>query len=51
MCKNVYLLGAATAFIPVKVDVYLENDILNFKKLKKGNNLVGYILVGNESAQ
>ena len=31
--------------------MYLENDILNFKNLKKGNNLVGYIYGGIESTK
>ncbi len=45
-------LGAGAEFIPIgNQDMYLENDIVNFKKLKKGTNLVGYIYGGIESTK
>ncbi len=45
-------LGSAAEFIPIKSqNMYLENDILNFNKLKKGNNLVGYIYGAIESTK
>ncbi|AUC81429.1 T9SS C-terminal target domain-containing protein [Lacinutrix sp. Bg11-31] len=43
-------LGSGAEFIPSEnQNMYLENGILNFNKLKKGNNLVGYIYGGIES--
>ena len=45
-------LGSGAEFIPVQNEyLYLENDILNFTNLKKGNNLVGYIYGGIESTK
>ncbi len=45
-------LGSAAEFIPVKSqNMYFQNDILNYKKLKKGKNLVGYIYGGIESTK
>ena len=45
-------LGSGAEFISVlNQNIYLENGIVNFNKLKKGNNLVGYIYGGIESTQ
>ena len=45
-------MGAGAEFIPLTdPTIYLENDIVNLKKLKKGSNLIGYIYGGIQSSQ
>ena len=45
-------LGSGAEFIPVSdQSIYLENDIVNLKNLKKGPNLIGYIFGGIQSTQ
>ena len=45
-------LGSGAEFIPVEnKNMYLENGIVNFNELKKGNNFVGYIYGGIESTK